>query len=378
MQGALAEQGLKPNAAKTSIKPISAGLTFLGMVFDDTGNTNNDDLPLPNHKPLYVTEMGAYLGLSGEALEVRLQGKLLLTRPLARVSEVVLLVPVSLSSVLLARLQHLGISVTLGHSGGRHLGCIAPDSRAFLARSHRHAQRFEATADDIKLAMAREIAATKVRNQMALLKQRFEAGDTPLLEQLAALANKIDAAASVDSVRGFEGQAAQKFFARLSASIQDSNFAWRKRLKGHGQAPDRINALLNFGYFLLYSRLNAEIRGQGLNPYLGFLHETPDRFETLVADLQELFRPHVDRLVVRLINLKVIRAEHFADLQERGMRLSREGTQLFVQHFQRELHRKPKNQGLSLADALTAQVLSLRNWACNDGNLVLFQLGTHG
>lgn len=378
---ALAELGLRTSSEKTAIRQVTEGFEFLGMCFGSQGQAPSQaELHMPENKPLYVTEPGAYLGLSGEALEVRLRGRLLLTRPTARVSEVVLLAPASLSSLLLARLQERGICVTLGHRGGRHMGCVAPDSRTFLARSHRQAHSYERMGDDVQLALAREIAAAKVRNQAALLSQRFAAGDAELITRLEQLASGIEAAPDRGGIRGLEGQAAQKFFARLAQDIADPAFAWSKRLKGHepGEEPDRINAMLNFGYFLLYSRINAGLRAQGLNPYLGFLHETGDRFETLVADMQELFRPHVDRLVVRLVNLKVLRAEHFEAHAGRGMRFGREGMKLFVQHFESELLRRPKNGGMNLADALNAQALSLRGWLCDGQPLALFKLGRDG
>ncbi|MDC0994067.1 CRISPR-associated endonuclease Cas1 [bacterium] len=375
---ALQAIGLEPAAEKTRIATVADGFDFLGMHFDGSGKQASEAaLVKVQHKPLYITEPGVYLGLSGEALQVRRDGKLLMTRPVARLSEVILLAPASLSSLLLARLQQQGVCLTLGSQGGRHHGAVMPDSRTFLARSHVQAVFYERMGNLAKLEMARDLVRCKIANQCAVLKQRYQSGDAECMAALDKLGEQVEGAPDLPTIRGFEGKAAHVFFQRLCAEIKDADFAYRKRLRGRrpGEVVDRLNALLNFGYFLLFSRINASLRAQGLNPYLGFVHETSERFETLAADIQELFRPHIDRLVVRLINLKVIRSEHFVDQGDRGMRLDRDGIRLFVQHVETELLRSPKNNGLSLSEAITAQILSIRGWMCEGKNLALYRLG---
>jgi CRISPR-associated protein Cas1 len=75
---------------------------------------------------------------------------------------------------------------------------------------------------------------------------------------------------------------------------------------------DSVNALLSFGYTLLANDLRSSLECVGLDPYVGFLHADRPGRPSLALDLMEEFRaPFVDRLVLNLINMKMVRPEQF-------------------------------------------------------------------
>ena len=126
--------------------------------------------------------------------------------------------------------------------------------------------------------------------------------------------------------------------------------------------------MLNFGYYLLFTRINGLVRACGLNPYWGFLHETTEDFETLVCDIQELFRVHVDRLVLRLINRGEINADHFETVKA-NYRLSRVGIRKYAEGFETlfaEVH-----DGITLRDSIVLQVENFQNFL-TDGKELRF------
>lgn len=143
-------------------------------------------------------------------------------------------------------------------------------------------------------------------------------------------------AGDVEQVRGLEGAAAKKIYQRLNNFIDDESF---RILKRDRRSPDRMNALLNFGYYLLFSRINATVRAVGLNPYLGFLHSPQDNYESLVCDIEELFRARIDRLIIRLINLKVVTRDDFVEA-ERGLILKKDAVRKFIEQFEAEMEKK--------------------------------------
>jgi len=109
-----------------------------------------------------------------------------------------------------------------------------------------------------------------------------------------------------DSVRGFEGQAAKAYFsalpALLSAGVPDE-----MRPTGRSRRPpqDRFNALLSFGYALLYRSVMQAIIAVQLEPSLGFFHTPRSAAHPLVLDLMELFRvPLWDMPLVGSVNRK--------------------------------------------------------------------------
>jgi CRISPR-associated protein Cas1 len=65
-----------------------------------------------------------------------------------------------------------------------------------------------------------------------------------------------------------------------------------------------VNALLNYGYGILYTQVWSAVVLAGLEPFVGFLHVDRPGKPSLVLDLVEEFRqPVVDRAVIASINL---------------------------------------------------------------------------
>jgi CRISPR-associated protein Cas1 len=67
----------------------------------------------------------------------------------------------------------------------------------------------------------------------------------------------------------------------------------------HHGAADPVNASLNYGYGILYSKVFAKLVRAGLDPYVGFLHAIGDGRASLLYDFVEEFRQYfVDRPVL--------------------------------------------------------------------------------
>ena len=61
---------------------------------------------------------------------------------------------------------------------------------------------------------------------------------------------------------------------------------------------DGINALLSYGYTLLFYNLYSLLRSRGLNPHVGFLHALRQGHPALASDIMEEFRALVVDAVV--------------------------------------------------------------------------------
>jgi CRISPR-associated protein Cas1 len=72
----------------------------------------------------------------------------------------------------------------------------------------------------------------------------------------------------------------------------------------HSLPQDAVNALLNYGYGILYSKIWSALVFAGLDPYAGFLHKEQTGKPSLVFDMIEEFRaPIVDRTVIAFVML---------------------------------------------------------------------------
>ena len=353
---------------KTRISHLQTGFEFLGEHFNTTHDKNDSYYAryLAQRKPLLINEPYCAIGLNGDALQIRAEKSLLGIFPLRRISELVVLVPATVSTPALEACARANIPVTLALKSGYQIATLAPDSRAFLVIAAQQYQRFQQLSEQERILLAADIAASKINNSMTWLKTSYHAGNNRVLSKLEDYQQAILTCDSTQQIRGYEGAAAKQMFAYLNERIIDKQkevFCSTKRARG---GPDRLNSLLNFGYYLLFTRINGLMRAHGLNPYLGFLHDGQDDYETLVADIQELFRVHVDRTVLRLINRQQITDAHFKQ-SKRGWWLTKEGTQLLANQLEATLNSRVQNTTFN--DLLVMQIRLLRDWATNEASL---------
>ena len=96
-----------------------------------------------------------------------------------------------------------------------------------------------------------------------------------------------------------EGRAAALYWECVQRLLPAGRFTTRN----HQGAVDDVNALLNYGYGILYSQVWSALTLAGLEPFAGFLHVDRPGKPSLVLDFIEEFRqPVVDRVVFAMIN----------------------------------------------------------------------------
>lgn len=113
------------------------------------------------------------------------------------------------------------------------------------------------------------------------------------------------------------------------------------------------------------------MRAVGLNPYLGFLHSPEDNYESLVCDIEELFRARIVRLIMRLVNLKVITKEDFTET-DRGFYLKKEAVKNFLNQFEAEMERKNAKNTLSLKESIYVQIMVIKNFVMENKPLSFY------
>jgi CRISPR-associated protein Cas1 len=156
------------------------------------------------------------------------------------------------------------------------------------------------------LELAKYFTGNKIQNQRALLnKQRNK---SPELKKAIAVLDRynsnISTAATLQEIMGYEGLAAKIYFQN-----HFNNIEWngrRPRIK-----PDMINSLLDIGYTLLFSFIEAILSIYGFDLYNGFLHRFFYMRKSLVCDFVEPFRVLIDDTVKKGINLRQFKEEDF-------------------------------------------------------------------
>lgn len=136
-----------------------------------------------------------------------------------------------------------------------------------------------------------------------------------------------------DRIRGLEGSCGRLYFDVLSYVLpRQYQFSGRS----FRPAADAFNAFLNYGYGVLYSRVEKALILAGLDPFVGFLHRDDYNYKSLVYDFIEPFRIFIEEPVFRLFSGKKVRQDHTDELAN-GVRLNQEGKKLLIERLNKHL-----------------------------------------
>lgn len=366
----LSSLGLKIKKEKTAIRSLRDGFHFLGIRFERSAALveSDEDVKLLR-KPLYIVEPYLFLSLNGDAVDLCKNRKVVETIPLRRISEIMVMEKTVFSTALLRKCTEDNIPLTIALGTGYYITTVKPDSKKYYDVSYEHGRKYSSLSETEVLCIAKEFAAGKIENYLSLFRQRFRKEQHRFLDELEGVVRQMHQAGDVAQVRGLEGAAAKKIYQQLNNFLDDDAFSLQKRDRRN---PDRMNSLLNFGYYLLFSRINATVRAVGLNPYLGFLHSPQDNYESLVCDIEELFRARIDRFIIRMINLKVLGRDDFVET-ERGQYLKKEAVKKFIGQFAAEMEKKGAQGALPLKEDIYVQTVVLKKWALEHGSLSFYR-----
>lgn len=260
---------------------------------------------------VYVKEQGACVRKRGSRILIEKDDQTLREIPLKDTAAVAVFGNVQVTTQALAVLLDAGIPLSLLSRHGRLRGRLVPDDPRDAGLLL--AQFGASTNAASSLAAARALVGAKLWNSAAVIGEFHSNHPALALEgdvtALKAAAHAAVAAATVAEVMGHEGAGAALYFGAF-ASMNLSGLPFPGRRKH--PATDPVNALLSLAYTLATNEIHALLAAAGLAPEFGFLH-SPDRTRpSLALDLVEPFRSSLcDRLVLRLVNTRVLRAEHF-------------------------------------------------------------------
>lgn len=202
-------------------------------------------------------------------------------------------------------------------------------------------RQLQASMNEEAVVWIRKWVSEKIRNQIDLLKDLKRHRKTKgksigvVIERLGELQKKVEELEAdhimeiAGTIRGLEGTAGRIYFELLSSLL-----AKEYRFNGRSSRPakDAFNAFLNYGYGILYGKIERCIMIAGLDPYVGFLHRDDYNQTSFVFDFIEPYRPFVDLTVYRLFSGKKINQSHYHEFQN-GVGLIKEGKKIIVEAF---------------------------------------------
>lgn len=276
-------------------------------------------VPLPAHRErhtLHVVARKAYVSRSAETLIVSADDEKQ-TVPIAQVDAVVMHGHGQMTTQALHLCATHGIGVQWMTFGGRF---VAGTSNS-PGRVQQRIRQYAGLADGGRcLDLARRTVTAKLQGQLQYLlrstrgQESARSAAAATLERIRESLRRVDAAGTIDTLRGLEGLAAKAYFAAIPSLLGD-RVPPELRPDGRTRHPPRdcFNALLSFGYGMLFGLVHRTLLAVGLEPAFGYYHQPRSAAPPLVLDLMEVFRvPLVDMPTVGSLNRGQWNAtEHF-------------------------------------------------------------------
>jgi len=265
----------------------------------------------------------------------------------------------NLSTNLITECSKYGIPIFLTDNFGNPTSQILPNKFSFV---NRIMKQIEFSNNEKGLELAKIVVKAKIKNQLNVIKyfgKYWSKKSVKFYENLQAFqkyVNKINE--KIDTldysknyskiVMGYEGTCATMYWNLFAIIIKKNDFVRQKQ-----HAKDPANAMLNYGYGILYHRITKKIVQLGLNPCSSFLHTEQNNRPSLVYDLIEPFRAiAVDRVVASIFNLRMN-----INIDKNGL-FTEETRKIIAKHFLNRLHSRfnYKDSDTSIAEQIDALI----------------------
>lgn len=273
-------------------------------------------------KRLVIDGYGKFLGIRDEQIVVREKGKVISSSSPSELRQVIISGSGSLSTNAINKLVENNVDVLFIDYFGKVKARL---SQPVLRTVETRRQQYKAYDDERGVLLSKQFVYAKLRNQMAVLgtlakaRKDYDKGSADILmKNRGEIGNNTKKILKIDGrcceevrgeIMGIEGYSATFYWSALSEIFpRELNFKDRS-----GRfAKDGINAMLNYGYGVLFGDVMRGIHFSGLDPYAGFLHADRPGKPSMALDLMEEFRQQlVDKVVIKLITKGQVKPQDF-------------------------------------------------------------------
>ena len=186
----------------------------------------------------------------------------------------------------------------------------------------------------------KELIVQKIDNQIALLisiapmdwEKQGELDKT--IRRLNDYKDKIKAVEGeiisdiAPSLRGWEGTASKYYFKIINYLLPEQ---YQFTTRSQHPATDIFNCLLNYGYGILYGKVEGSLIKAGLDPYVGVMHREDYNRPVLVFDVIEKYRIWIDYIVIKLLQQEVINEDCYRIKSDGSYWLEGLGKRILIQ-----------------------------------------------
>ena len=291
---------------------------------------------------LFLTTSGNYINRDHLTLRVEFEKELKLAVPIHHIESICSFGNNMFSPQALQLCWQNGVAVNCfsenGYFYGRWEG--VPNTSVVLRRTQYR------KADDAEFCakIAKYFIKGKIQNSRQILLRSARENDSEAeTEELKSRAEELlvvlrwieREAETLDTLRGFEGQAANIYFGAFDLHLRQQREDFHFPRRSRRPPLDYVNCLLSYLYALVRHDAMAALTATGLDAFVGYLHaERPNR-PSLALDLMEEFRSVLaDRLAITLINRRQIDAKDFLKREGGAVEFTKEGRKKVITAYQ--------------------------------------------
>ncbi len=343
-----------PKCPRCSLQPICLPdevnhQRFTALTVNGTTPSSGEDEALTPRKLWPPRDDGIHIVLQKEGIRVGVRGQsvritnrdgdVVRDLPLANLESLAVLGGVQVSTQALTVFAQNNVPVAFLSAAGRlsaMMDPMGPTSAVVRAAQVRTLDRV-----DKALELARAVTIAKIINQRTLLMRNHAALPPRVASDLQDCVVAAQQAATMDQLRGHEGNAAAIYFRHFAGMFKAGAEEIGRQFDANGRRrrppPDPVNAVLSFAYSMLTNECVAACRLASLEPTLGALHTTRPGRPALALDLMEPFRPLIaDSVAVSAFNRGELTEGHFLRTAS-GCALTEAGRKAFFSVYGRRM-----------------------------------------
>lgn len=286
---------------------------------------------------LYITQEKAYLSLDGENLVCLMEDKEKFRIPFDNLEAVVCFSYLGCSPALMGKCVEKSIPIHFMSPGGSYLAGVRGETKGNVHLRVAQIDKFR----ECGIALAKNTVGAKLANTVKLIGRSKH--DIPSLREDKRIADAVSAlregvksvyeAQSIDEILGIEGNCAHRYFSIFNLLFTGQNPpVFQERTKRPPLNP--VNAVLSFLYTLYTNEYAAALETVGLDSYIGFYHSLRSGRSSLACDLVEETRCMVERGVLTMFNLGMLRDNDFEYQESGAVLLNADGRKKVISWWQ--------------------------------------------
>lgn len=323
-------------------------------------------------KNMYIYNSG-FLKRQDESLVLKTKDKNIYL-PVEQIDTIICFSDISLNKRTLSLLKRYHISMLFYNFYGDFIGSFNPEIKT---KGSYLIEQVDAYNDNKKrLSISKEFNESSFHNMMSVLKyyNKKVNGLNYKIKEVELYISLISKCESINQLLMLEARCKQTYYSCFDYILKNTDYEFISRSKYPPQ--NEINAMMSYGYSLLYGVVASALHQSKLSPEISFIHSNIKHNDSLKYDIADIFKPIlVDRLIFRLCRKHLINKKHF-EYKDKRTYLNKEGAKIFCEYFNKNLEMTVlyHNRNYSYRSIINREINSLSKYIKDDQKYIGYKM----